>query len=98
MDHFCFCHAFVSDHCNLVVTFWERANPLALMYDVLYFVTSPCSVLGQVCYLIVSIPDLCLLTYFYMRSFVKIKPLRNSDIILSFTDEGNHDLHVVANF
>ena len=29
------------------------------------FVTFPCGVLGQVWYLIVSIPDLCLLTYFY---------------------------------
>ena len=28
------------------------------------FVTFPCGILGQVWYLIVSIPDLCLLTYF----------------------------------
>ena len=28
------------------------------------FVTFPCGVIGQVWYLIVSIPDLCLLTYF----------------------------------
>ena len=28
------------------------------------FVTFPCGVLGQVWYLIVSIPDLCLLSYF----------------------------------
>ena len=33
-----------------VVTFWERADLLAL---------------GQVWYLIVSIPDLCTLTFFY---------------------------------
>ena len=29
------------------------------------FVTFPCGILGQVRYLIVSIPDLCTLTYFY---------------------------------
>ena len=29
------------------------------------FVTFPCSILGQVWYLIVSIPDLCTLTYFH---------------------------------
>ena len=29
------------------------------------FVTFPCSILGQVWYLIVSIPDLCHLSYFY---------------------------------
>ena len=29
------------------------------------FVTFPCGVLGRVWYLIVFIPDLCLLTYFY---------------------------------
>ena len=31
----------------------------------LCFVTFPCGVLGQVWLLIVSIPDLCLLTHFY---------------------------------
>ena len=28
------------------------------------FVTFPCGILGEVCYLIVSIPDLCHLSYF----------------------------------
>ena len=51
------CHAFLSVHCSLVDTCWERAYPLALMYVVFYcgFVTFPCVVLGQVWYLIVSI-------------------------------------------
>ena len=31
----------------------------------LYFVTFPCGILGQVWYLIVSFPDLCHLSYFY---------------------------------
>ena len=29
------------------------------------FVTSPCGILGQMWYLIVSVPDLCHLSYFY---------------------------------
>ena len=49
----------------LVVTCWERADLLALVCGVLpwgcYF---PIGILGQVWYLIVSIPDLCTLTYF----------------------------------
>ena len=43
----------------------ERADLLDLVYDVLLcFVTFPCGILGQVWYLIVSIPDLCRLSYF----------------------------------
>ena len=60
------CHAFLSVHCSHVVTCWERASLLALLYVMFYcvFVTFPRGVLGQVWYLIVSIPDLFLLTYF----------------------------------
>ena len=50
----------LSVQCSLEVTSWERAN----LCDVLvWFVTFPCGVLGRACYLVVSIPDLCLLTY-----------------------------------
>ena len=54
------CHAVLSVHCNLVVTCWERAGLLALLCVVFscVLVTFPCCVLGQVWYLIVSIPDL----------------------------------------
>ena len=54
-------HAFVSIHCCLVVTCWEKAGLLASV-SVVYciFVTFPCGILGQVWYLIVSSPDLCL--------------------------------------
>ena len=46
------------------VTCWERADLLALVCGVYCeFVTFPCGILGQVWYLIVSIPDLC--TYFF---------------------------------
>ena len=60
------CHVFfASVHCCLVVTCWERADLLALVCDVsLCFVTFPCGILGQVWYLIVSIPDICRLSYF----------------------------------
>ena len=58
------CHAFLSVHCRLVVTCWERVNLLALLYVMLscYFVTFPCGVLGQVWYLIV-LPSYLLLKY-----------------------------------
>ena len=41
------------------------------------FVTFPCGILGQVWYLIVLIPDICSLSYFYITIFVKVK--RSSD-------------------
>ena len=48
-----------------VVTCWKRADLLALVCGVYYeFVTFPFFILCQVWYLIVSIPDLCTLTYF----------------------------------
>ena len=60
------CHAFLSVHCSLGVTYCERANLLALLYVMFYcvFITFPCGVLGHVWGLIVSIPDICLLSYF----------------------------------
>ena len=58
----CVCHAFASVHCCLVVTCWERADLLFVMF---YYVcvTFPCGIFGQVWYLIVSISDLCRLSY-----------------------------------
>ena len=52
-------HVFLFVHCSLVVTCWEGADILALLYVMFYCVTFPCGVLGQVCCLIISIPDLC---------------------------------------
>ena len=61
----CVTHDFASVHCCLVVTCWERADPLAFVGDVYrIFVTFPCGILGQVWYLIVSFPDLRRLPYF----------------------------------
>ena len=59
----CVCHAYASVHCCLVVTCWERADPMALVCNVCEFFTSQCGILGQVWYLIVLIPDLCRLPF-----------------------------------
>ena len=61
-------HVFWSVHCSVVVTCWEKADLFALLCLMFYcvFVTSPCGVLDKVWYLIVSISDLCILSYFYV--------------------------------
>ena len=61
------CHAVLPVPCSLVAICWERADPLALLYVMFscVFVTFPYGVLGLMWYLIVSIPDLCILPYFY---------------------------------
>ena len=62
---FLFCLVFAMSLCAsvymcFVVICWERADLLTLVCGVYYY-------LGQVWYLIVSIPDLCTLTYFVGR-------------------------------
>ena len=59
-------HAVLSVPCSIVITYWERADLLAPLFVVLccVLVTFPYGFLGQVWYLIVSIPDLCLPLYF----------------------------------
>ena len=62
----CFCYAFARV-CLLmpVVTCWERADLFALVCDVyLRSCHFSLGILGQVWYLLVSIPDLCCLSYF----------------------------------
>ena len=59
----CVWHSFLSVHCSIIVTCWERADLLCAMFYCV-FIAFLCGVLCQVWYLIVSIPDLCLLTYF----------------------------------
>ena len=67
-------HDVSSVHCYLVVTGWETADLLVLVGDFYCIrVTFPCGILGQVWYLIVSIPDLCLLSNFDLDpSFVSL--------------------------
>ena len=67
MDHLCFVFGVFS--CLVIVAVWSPAGKgwtswLACMCCLLFFATFPCDVLGQVWCLIVSIPDLCLLSYF----------------------------------
>ena len=76
VDLFVFCvscvsHAFASVHCCLVVTCWERAWPLgSCWWCLLYFVSFPCGVLGQVWCLVVSISDFCPPFLFWCRRLV----------------------------
>ena len=66
------CHAF----CLFIVALWSPAGLLALLCVMGYFgifVNFPFGVLGQVWYLIVSIPDICLLTYFNASQYLFIK-------------------------
>ena len=70
VDHFCYlCFVFVMLSCLFITALWspawKRANLLALLCVIFYcvFVTFPRDVLCQVWYLIVSISDLCHLTF-----------------------------------
>ena len=55
---------YISLYMCFVVTCWERADLLAFVCGVYCeFVTFSIGIPGQVWYLIVSIPDLCTLTY-----------------------------------
>ena len=63
MFRICLCYAVLSVPCNLVITCWKKAGFLVL-FCVMFscvFVTFLYGVMGQVWYLIVSIPDICLL-------------------------------------
>ena len=77
----CLCHIVLSVSCSLVVTCWERFGLLALLYVTCcsVFVTFPYCVLGQVWYLIVLIPDLCLLPY-----FLNLPYMPNTSLFISF--------------
>ena len=59
----CLCHTFLSVPCSIMVTCWERADLLVFLC-VMFLVSFPYGVLGQVWYLIVLILDLRLLPDF----------------------------------
>ena len=63
---YAFFYTVLSVPCSLVITCLERADPLALLCVMLpcVFATLSHWCLGQVWYLIVSIPDTCILLYF----------------------------------
>ena len=80
----------LSVHCSLVVTCCEKPGLLALLYMVFscVFVTFSCGFLGQVWYLIVSIPDIGLRLYFVTinhsksESFIVSEKLINHETYL----------------
>ena len=63
MFHVCFYYTVLSVPCSLVITCWERADLFGLLCVMLpcVFPTFPHGVSGKMWYLILSIPDLCLL-------------------------------------
>ena len=72
MDLLCFCSVF----CLLRLFICALCSPagkgltswLSFVVSNCVFVTFPFGILGQVWYLIVSIPDLCILTFFYLHA------------------------------
>ena len=69
MDHLCYlCLVIVMLLRLIIATLWSPAGKgltFWLVCDVYCgFITFPCSTLGQLSYLIVSIPHLCRLSYF----------------------------------
>ena len=56
-----------------MVTCWERADILCMMFLCGVFVTFPFGVSDLVLHLIVLIPDLCLLLYFYNHIVCYVK-------------------------
>ena len=71
MDHLCYlCIVFVMLSRLLIAALWSPAGKgltswLSIMVLNWVVVTFPFGILGQVWYLIVSIPDLCPLSYFH---------------------------------
>ena len=75
MDHFCYlCFVFVMFSCLFIAALWSPAGKglTSWLKFSCVFVTFSCGVLGQVWYMIISIPDLCLLTYFVHYNFLKL--------------------------
>ena len=68
---FCLCNIVLSVSCSLVVINWDFLALLYVMFSCV-FVTFPYGILGQVLYLIVSIPDLCLLTLIYTKLLLMV--------------------------
>ena len=78
MDHLCyFCLVFVMLSRLFIAALWSPAGKvltswlLFVMFNCV-FVIFPCDILGQVWYLIVSIPDLCRLSNFVISKTVQM--------------------------
>ena len=96
MFHVCLCYAVLSVPCSLVITGWERAGLLALLCVVFscVFVTFLYGVLGQVWYLIVLIPELCLpLNFHYkVKRIYFTQTLRKTPQIVYFSSKSTIEL------
>ena len=89
MDHLSYlCLAFVMLSHLFVAALWSPAGKgltswlLFLMFNCV-LVTFPCGILGQVWYLIVSIPDLCLLFLKLKKAFCQKLPERFEYVFIS---------------
>ena len=73
VDHLCYlCLVIVMLLRLFIAALWSPAGKgltswLSFVMFYCVFVTFPCGIFGQVWYLIVSIPDLCQLSYFHIK-------------------------------
>ena len=77
MDHLC-CLAFVMLSHLLIAALWSPTGKglTSCLFFVMFnciFVTFPYGILSQVCYLFVSIPDICRLPYFENQFLVFLR-------------------------
>ena len=71
MDHLCYLGLVIVMLLPLfIAALWSPAGLALVCDESCGFVTFPCGILGQVWCLIVSIPDLCHLSYFYYPNFL----------------------------
>ena len=79
---------FVILSCLFLAALWLPAGKGLTSWLSCVFVTFPYGVLGQVCYVVVLIPDLCLHPYFYKSALEKILL-----ILYAFNSGPNHPAH-----
>ena len=88
VNHLCYlCLLFVIYCALFIAALWSPARKeltswLLFMLFNCVFVTFPCGILGQVWYLIVSIPDLCRLSYFFQIFCVTFWPITRDPVCL----------------
>ena len=61
----------------------KTSRPLLVMF-IIFFVTFPCGILGQVLYLIVSFPDLCRLSYILQPAKLTKKDIINTEQVCRY--------------
>ena len=83
------CLLFVMLLCLFIAALWSPAGKgltslLSFVMLNCVFVTFPCGILGQVWYLIVSIPDLCHLSYFDSNSMISVTVIIQPQVLHLF--------------